>query len=144
MTQCHQLDSSNKVDIKCNNKNIEGVKEHKLLGIVLDEDFELHSNVNKILKDGYSTLRTLKRLKRYTPYYLRKQLCESLILSKLNYCNILFKTLPQYQKIRMEKLIQSYAGFVKCKYGIFWIYIFWKNGCKMTLYILNGYCWKNE
>ena len=69
------------------------------------------------MKDDYTTLRILKLLKRYTPYYLWKQLCESLILSKLDYCNILFKTLPQYQKNRMEKLLQSCAGFVKCKYG---------------------------
>ena len=69
------------------------------------------------MKDGYSTLRTLELLKRYTPYYLRKQLCQSLILSKLDYYNILFKTLPQYQTNKMEKLPQFCAGFVKCKYG---------------------------
>ena len=38
-------------------------------------------------------------------------------ISKLDYCNLLFKTLEQYQKNRMEKLLQSCAGFVKCKYG---------------------------
>ena len=54
----------------------------------------LHSRVNKILKDDYSTSQTLKLLKGYTPYYLRKQLCE--LLSKLDYCKILSKTLPQY------------------------------------------------
>ena len=99
MVQYHQLDSSNKVNIKCNVKNMERVKEYKLVGIPLDEHFELHSHVNKILNDGYSALRTLKPLKPYTPYYLRKQLSESLILSKLDYFNILFTTLPQYQKI---------------------------------------------
>ena len=87
------------------------------MGIILDEHFELHSHVNKILKDDYSTLRIFKLLKRYAPYYIRKQLCESLILSKLGYCNVLFKTLRQYQKNRLEKLLQSCAGFVKCKYG---------------------------
>ena len=84
MAQYHQLDSSNKVNIKCNNKIIERAKEYKLLGIILDEHFELHSQVNKVLKDGYSTLRLLRLLKRYTPYYLPKQLCKSLILSKLD------------------------------------------------------------
>ena len=55
-------------------------------------------HVNNILKDGYSTLQTLKLLKCYTPYYLRKQICQSLILSRLDYSNILFKTLLQYKK----------------------------------------------
>ena len=36
---------------------------------------------------------------------------------KLEYCKILSITLPQYQKNRLEKLLQSCAGFVKCKYG---------------------------
>ena len=98
MVQYQQLDISNKVNIKCSNKNIKRVKEYKLLGIILDERFKLHFNVNKILKDGYSTLRTLKLFKRYTSYYVGKQLCKSLILSMLDYCNILCKALPQYQK----------------------------------------------
>ena len=117
IAQYHQLDSSNKVNIKCDNENIERVKEYKQLGITLDEHFELHSHVNKILKDSYSTLRILKLLKRYAPYYIRKQPYESLILSKLDYCNILFKTLRQYRKNRLEKLLQSWASLVKCKYG---------------------------
>ena len=82
MVQYHQLDSSNRVNIKCNNKNIERAKEYKLLGIIiLDEHFELHSHVSSILKDCYSTSQTLKLLKRCT-YYLRKQLSQPLILSK--------------------------------------------------------------
>ena len=116
MTQCHQLDSSNKVNIKCNNKNIERFKKCKLLDIIFDDHFELHSHLNNILKHGYFTLGKLKLLKNVTPYYLRKQFCESLI-SKLDYYNILFKKIPQYQKNRMEKLLQSCAGFIKCKYG---------------------------
>ena len=119
MGQYHQIDSSYKVNFKCSNKNIERVKQYKVLVIMLDEHLELHSHVNKILKDGYSTSQTLKLLKRYTPYYLPKQLFESLTLSKLDYCNILFKTLPQYQKNRMEKLLQFCVGFVK-----------WKQGCR--------------
>ena len=70
-------------------QNIERFKEYKLLGIIFYEHFELHYHVNKILKDGYSTLPTLKLMKRYTPYYL-------LILSNLDYCNILFKTLSKH------------------------------------------------
>ena len=39
MAQYHQIDSSNKVNIKCDNESIERVKEYKLLGIILDEYF---------------------------------------------------------------------------------------------------------
>ena len=55
MKEYHQLDISNKVNIKCNNINIERVKKH----------FELYSHVNNILKDDYSTLQTLETIKNY-------------------------------------------------------------------------------
>ena len=59
----------------------------------------------------------MKKLKRYTSYQTRKHLVESLILSKIDYCNVLFKGLPKYHIQRVNKLIQACAGFVKYKYG---------------------------
>ena len=56
-------------------------------------------------------------LLQYPPFNVGKQLCESLILSKLDYYNILFKSLPKYQKIRVGKLLWVYAVFVNRKYG---------------------------
>ena len=59
----------------------------------------------------------MKKLKRYTSYQTRKHLVKSLILSKIDYCNVLFKGLPKFQIQRVNKLIQACAGFVKYKYG---------------------------
>ena len=47
---------------------------------------------------------------------VRKQLVESLIFSRLDYCYNLFLDLPQYQVRRMTKLQKSYASFVKGKF----------------------------
>ena len=38
-------------------------------------------------------------------------------MSKVDYCNVLFKGLPKYQIQRGNKLIQAFARFVKYKYG---------------------------
>ena len=103
------------------------------MGIILDEHYELHSHVDEILNDGYSTLQILELLKLYVPYYLRKQLCESSVLSKVDYCNILFKTLPQYQKIDWRNFCNSVQVSLNANTDV-----------KMTLYILNGYYQKNE
>ena len=59
----------------------------------------------------------MKKLNRYTSYQTWKHLVESLILSKIDYWNVLFKGLPKFQIQRINKLIQAYAGFVKYKYG---------------------------
>ena len=117
MSQHHQLYNNDILKINCNNQTIERVQQYKLLGVVIDEHFELYTHVRNILKNGYSTLKIFKKLKRYTSYQTRKHLVESLILSKIDYCNVSFKGLPKYQIQRVNKLIQAWAGFVKCKYG---------------------------
>ena len=111
MSQHHQLYNNNILKISCKNQTIERVQQYKLFGVATDEHFELY------LHFGCSTLKMLKKLKRYTYHQTRKHLVESLILSKIDYCNVSFKGLPKYQIQRVNKLIQAWAGLVKCKYG---------------------------
>ena len=59
----------------------------------------------------------LKKLKQYTPLAVRKQLIESLICSRLDYCNNLFIDLPRNQIKRLLKLQKACAGFVLNKYA---------------------------
>ena len=96
MSKRHQLNEE-KINVNCNDVTLERVQEWKLLGITLDEHFQFHKHISKLLKDCYSTLCILKKLKRYTSLPVRKQLTESLIFSRLDYCNNLFIDLPQYQ-----------------------------------------------
>ena len=117
MSQHHQLYNNDTLKISCNNQIIERIQQDKLLGVVIDEHFELYTHVGNIFKNGYSALKILKKLKRYTSYQTRKHLVESLILSKIDYCNVLFKGLPKFQIQGVNKLIQACAGFVKYKYG---------------------------
>ena len=69
-----------------------------------------------MLKDSYPHLSILKKLKRYTSQSVCKQLVESLIFSKLDYCNKFFIDLPQYQVRRMIKLQKSCTSFVTAKF----------------------------
>ena len=93
MSKRHQL-KEEKINVKCNNITLERVSEWELLGITHEEHFYLDKHISKLLKDCYSSLSMLKKLKRYTTLPVRKQLTESLILSKLDYCNNLFTDLP--------------------------------------------------
>ena len=78
----------------------------------------------------YSTLKILKKLKQYTSYQTRKHLVESLILSRIDYCNVLFIGLPKFQIQRINNLVQACNGFMKYKYrelkdiaGLDWLLI---------------------
>jgi len=95
MSRKHNLDAK-EINIAPAGKQLDRLKSWKMLGLTIDQHFELKEHINKIIKESYATLRTLKKLKRYTSFFTRKQLGESLILSKLDYCNALFHHLPSY------------------------------------------------
>ena len=107
----HQL-KEEKIDVKCNNITLERVSEWKLLGIALDDYFHLDKPISKILKDCYSSLSMMKKLKRYTALPVRKQLTESLIFSRLDYCINLFIDLPKCQIKPLLKLPKACTGFI--------------------------------
>ena len=117
MSQHHQLYNNDILKENCNNQTIEREHQYKLFGVVIDEHFVRCTHARNNFKNNYSTLKILKKLKRYTSYQTRKHLVESLILSKIDYCNVLFKGLPKFQIQGVNKLIQACAGFVKYKYG---------------------------
>ena len=51
------------------------------------------------------------------PFYVRKNLAESLVIAKLNYASTVFYPLPQYQVDRLQRLQNACAGFVLREYA---------------------------
>ena len=78
---------------------------------------QLEKHINNATKNCYATLIVLRKIKRYTPLSVHKQLAESLILSKLDYCNELLFEIPKYMKQQLQKVQNTAAGFVLNKYG---------------------------
>ena len=111
----HKL-KDEQLQIRRNSTDLERVTEWKLLGLTTDENLTRNNHISKMLKDSYSHLSILKNPKRYTSQSVRRQLVESLIFSRLDYCNNLFIDLPQYQVRSMIKLQKSCTTLVKGKY----------------------------
>ena len=63
----------------------------------------------------YSTLRTLKKSKRLTPFHVRKMLAESSILSRINYGIVFYKN--AYLIKRIQRLLNAAAGCVLMRYS---------------------------
>jgi len=116
LSRHHQI-KERKFMINCNGTTLDRVDKYKLLGMMIDDKFTFNEHIKKVLKECYSTLQILKKLKRYTSFKSRKMLVESLILSKIDYCNIIFIDLPKYQLNRLQKLQNISAGFVLQKYA---------------------------
>ena len=83
------------VELKCKDKTLENVNKHKLLGITIDKNLNWKKHIHNMTKCCYVTLNGLRKIKIYTPLPVRKQLAESLILSKLDYCNELLFDIPK-------------------------------------------------
>ena len=111
LSQRHDL-SSVITDFQSGDQKIEKVNNFKVLGIRFNEHLDWTEHINSIARCCYATLRTLKLFKNIASYYQRKTLAEALILSKINYGNILLSDAPKYQLNRLQKVQNAAAGFV--------------------------------
>ena len=66
-------------------KDLKRVKNTKLLGVHVNENLLWDEHVKNLTSSCYATLASLRKIKHFTPYKLRKHLAESLILSRLDY-----------------------------------------------------------
>jgi len=113
MAKLHNLDQKKDL-IRCENTTLERVSSAKLLGLHIQQDLHWDTHVNETLKSGYSTLKTLKQIKRLTNFRLRKTLAESLILQRVDYgASVYGNGLQGFNKKRVQKLLNCSAGYVR-------------------------------
>ena len=70
------------------------------------------NHIMHTLSGCYATLSILRKLKYLAKYELRKQLAETLILSKLDYADLVFYPLPQFLLRRLQRVQFAAASFV--------------------------------
>ena len=66
----------------------------------------------KNVSSCYASLAILRKLRNMAPFQLRKQLAESLILSKLDYCDAVYHGLPSKLLKRLQRVQSSAACFM--------------------------------
>lgn len=91
--------------------------EWKILGVIFDESLSWDSHLNEVVSKCYKTLQTLRKFKRLTSFGLRKNLAEALVLSKIDYCNIVYNNLPEYKMKRLQRIQNIAAGFVNGRFS---------------------------
>ncbi|CAB3994574.1 Hypothetical predicted protein [Paramuricea clavata] len=82
MYTTHNLSSLDLVKININDQYTERKSSWNVLGVELNEHLKWNPHLEKVIRSTYLSLACLRRLKRFTPFSLRKQLAELLILSK--------------------------------------------------------------
>ena len=103
--------------MKSNGKSIKQKPTAKLLGITFDRNLTWNEHINIITKSTYGVLRVLKIFKCFTPFTTRKCLAESLALSRINYCNVVYGQMPKYLVKRLQRVQNCAAGYVLGRYA---------------------------
>ena len=103
--------------MKSNGKSIKQKPTAKLLGITFDCNLTWNEQINFITKSNYSVLKVLKSFKRFTTFTTRKCLAESLVPSRINYCNVVYGQMPNYLVKRLQRIQNCGARHVLGRYA---------------------------
>ena len=100
MSRYHHLENSDIYSVVFNGneakKKIERKDSMKIRGMKEDQHLTWEEHVANVLKSSYDTLGSLKLLKRYTSYKLRKTLVEALMLSAIDYGSVVYQNVPKF------------------------------------------------
>ena len=92
-------------------ESIDFAESAKNLGVYIDQDLSMKCHFSNLSKAIYLEIRRLKTMSRFVNETCLKTLATSFILSRLDYCNALFKNLNDYQIQSLQKL-QNFAAKV--------------------------------
>ena len=116
MSQKHDLDNPDLYTIKLKDTVTERDVTWKVLGINFHQNSSWKNQTTTMITEGYSILRALKKIKRVTPFHVRKMPTESLILLRINYGIVLYKNAPAYLIKHIQRLQNAAAGYVLMRY----------------------------
>ena len=88
----------------------------RLLGVKFQENLKWNDHAKDITNASYGVLCTLPKLKHFTYFHLSKRLANSLVLSRLDYCDSVCSPLPAYLLKRLQKIEFAAASFVYGRY----------------------------
>ena len=108
MTRVHSLQTAS-VNISGNGESLEHATRTKLLGVHMLVHLTWNIHINELVTSWYGGQAVLRRLRNLAPFRVKKQLVESLILSKLDYASTVFYPLPLCQLKRLQRVQNVYV-----------------------------------
>ena len=84
----------------------------KTLGLLLDENLTLERQVNSVKRQCGLILKNLWQVNRCLDVRTKILLVKQLVISRLDYCNILYNGLPKKLIVRLQKTLNSCVRFV--------------------------------
>ena len=102
--------------VRVGNANIQRVDTVKILGIVMDADMRFTEHVNRLLRVSYGKLKTLYPVRQLLNTEAKLMLCDSLILSVFNHCDMVYG--PCLRVVDAERIQRVQKSCLRLVYGI--------------------------
>ena len=102
--QRHKL--SNHFPVKLLDNDISPSDSVRNLGVIFDSDFSFHKRISNICKSCFYHIRDLRRIRRHLPLSTAKTISNSLITSRLDYCNSLINNIAK-QDLSKLQIVQN-------------------------------------
>ena len=99
-------------DMLINNKIIKRVKHVRNLGLTFDEVLSWRRHINIIIGRAIAKFKDLNRYKRFLNEESKKLLCDALILSQFNFCDLVYMNIDMYLQRRIQKIQNLCLKFI--------------------------------
>ena len=83
------------------------------LGVLLDCNLSLNSQINNIVKTAGYNLRNIGFIKKYVDVSSLKRLVINSVISRLDYCNSVYYGLPKFQLKKLQNILNRAARLIK-------------------------------
>ena len=111
LARAHGLDEYS-MNLRANDTNWDRVKSSKLLRTELHQNLKWNNDVLSKVASCCSTLSVIRNVKNFAPFHIRKQLVECLVISRLNYNDVVYHQLPNYLTHCLKLVQLAAASFV--------------------------------
>ena len=95
--------------VQIRTKLVKPVPTVKYLGVTLDKFMIMENQINTVTKTAYYHIRRISKIRKYLDVESTKSLIQSLVISRLDYCNSLLINLPNHLIQKLQK-VQNYCA----------------------------------
>ena len=94
------------------NTSVEVKTKAKNLGVIMDKTLSFTEHINEMCKKASYAIRSIGRIRKYLPSDGLKMLVNSLVISRLDYCNSLLYDIPKYQRDKLQRIQNTAARMI--------------------------------
>ena len=99
-------------DLKINNICMERVRETRILGVTFDEILSWRRQVNLCISKAMCNFFQISRYKKFLNHEAKVILCESVVLSQFNYCDVVYSNMDKFLRDKIQKVQNLCIRFI--------------------------------